>query len=210
MDQATTVPAAGADETMINSYGDPIPRRLVQEKYRQEDRLVRQLIQEAEDTRGLIALFKAKSMDDVHQFMDILRVTYNVLKGGRRGGTRLESFDGLMRVEISTADSMTFGPELQVAKDLIDECIQEWSAGADEKIKVIVNDAFRVGKDRTIQVDRVLALRRLDIADEKWLLAMNAIADALRPLSSRSYIRFYKRDNPEDRFEQIVLDMSRV
>ena len=210
MDQVTTVPAARADETMINSYGDPIPRRLVAEKYRLEDRVVRQLIQEAEDTRGLIALFKTKSMDDVLQFMETLRAIYRVRKGGLRGGTKLESYDGLMRVEISTADSMTFGPELQIAKRLIDECIREWSAGADEKIQVIVNDAFRVGKDRTIQVDRVLALRRLDIADEKWLLAMNAIASALRPLSSRSYIRFYKRDNPEARFEQIVLDMSRV
>ena len=57
---------------------------------------------------------------------------------GMKGGFSIASFDGSAEVRISVADRITFGPELQAAKSLIDECIESWSEGADPNIRVLL------------------------------------------------------------------------
>ena len=54
-----------------------------------------------------------------------------------------------------------------MAKALVDECIQDWSAGSRDEIKVLVNDSFYVDKTDKINTQRILGLRRLNIEDEK-------------------------------------------
>ncbi|STY90300.1 DUF3164 family protein [Moraxella bovis] len=54
---------------------------------------------------------------------------------------------------------------------------------------------------------RVLSLRSLDINDEKWLQAMDAISDAIQVVSSKEYIRVYERDN-DGKYQQITLDFA--
>jgi len=97
--------------------------------------------------------------------------------------------------------------ELQAAKELIDDCVAEWSEGSNDNLKVLVNDAFDVKKEGSIDTGRVLALRRLDITDEKWVKAMNAISDAVRVTGSRTYIRFYETDQKGER-SAISLDLA--
>lgn len=43
-------------------------------------------------------------------------------------------------------------------------------------------------KEGQINTGRVLSLRRLDIKDERWLRAMNAIGEAVQVVGSKSYI----------------------
>ena len=51
-------------------------------------------------------------------------------------------------------------------------------------------NADKTGK---INTKRVLSLRRLDIKDERWLRAMDAIGDSIQVAGSKSYIRIYKQ-----------------
>jgi hypothetical protein len=200
-----------ADEPMMqNELGHFVPAVLVRPDHKLEDQLVRDLAAQAQALHDQIALFKACAFNDVRALLALLAERYKVKVGGARGGVVFHSYDGLMRVTISVADLMTFGPALVAAKALIDECITEWSAGANANIQAIVNDAFSVGDGGKLRVDRVLALRRLEIRDERWQRAMEAIGDALRVAQTREYIRVYRRANREAVFEQIVLDASRV
>jgi hypothetical protein len=195
---------------MQNSLGHFVPIDLVRPAHKLEDQLVRNLVAAAETLHAAIAAFKAAAFEDVYSFVTLLGEQYKVNLCGKRGGVQLHSYDGLLRVTISVADVMTFGPELRAAKALIDACITDWSKGANANICAIVNDAFSVGEGGSLQVARVLALRRLEITDEKWLLAMKAIGDALRVAQTREYIRVYQRPTRDAQFEQIGLDASRV
>lgn len=43
----------------------------------------------------------------------------------------------------------------------------------------LINDAFRVDQEGSINTGQFSGLRRLDIQDPKWLAAMRAIGDAV-------------------------------
>ena len=153
---------------------------------------------------------KAQAFADVHAFQALLAEKYGAPRGGDRGGVQLESFDGCMRVAISHADSIALGPELTSAKSLIDECIADWAQGANDNLKVMVDDAFATGEGGKLAIDRILGLRRLEIDDDRWKRAMVAINDAIKVVGSRSYLRIHVRATVEDRFEQLVLDFAKL
>jgi hypothetical protein len=196
------------DEMMTNTRGEQIPARLVQGRIKLEDQTVRTVIKAANAVRGVMRKFKDGVYSDLGTFREMVNAQYGVRTGGSREGTKLHSFDGLMRVEVSSADTFTFGPELEPARELINACIRDWTAGANGNLKALVDSAFRVGVSGKIQVDRVLELRNLDIDDDRWREAMVAINDALRVQGSRRYVRFYERETVDDPWVQIALNMS--
>jgi len=55
----------------------------------------------------------------------------------------------------------------------------------------------------------VLSLRSLNITDDKWQKAMQAISDATQVISSKEYMRLYERDE-YGKYQQITLDFASV
>ena len=82
--------------------------------------------------------------------------------------------------------------------------------GSNANIKALVNDAFQVDQQGKISTGRVLGLRRIEIQDEKWLRAMQAIADSMQVASTKPYIRFYERDDASGEYCPITLDVAAV
>ena len=78
-----------------------------------------------------------------------------------------------------------------------------------EKVAVLVQDAFRVNTNGDIRTGSVLGLRRLDIQDERWLRAMQAISEAVSVLGSKTYLRLYQRD-ARGAYQPISLDIAAV
>ncbi len=193
-----------------NCYGNLIRTDRVRPELLQEDAVVRDLIARAEDLQKAIVAFKQRAFDDVVAHTQLLDERYGVKLGGRRGGMVLSSFDGCLKVAVSTEDSVCFGAELHQAKALIDSCFQRWSDGANANLVAVIDDAFAVGESGKVRVDRVLGLRRLEIDDDEWRRAMTAIGDAVRTSRSKQAIRFYRRDNPDQPWRLIVLDVARV
>ena len=200
-----------APEGFIRSAeGRLYPLANVQARHVLEDQLVRGLVARAEALQEAMSAFKQACFDDISAFRELLAAQYRVTIGGRRDGISLRSYDDTLRVQISVADSLSFGPELEAAKALIDECITDWSEGANAHLRAVVMDAFEVGDGKAPRVDRILGLRRLNIDDDRWQRAMVAIADAVRKGRSKAYIRLHRRDTPDREFQQIVLDVARV
>jgi len=193
---------------MTDAKGRLVPPRLVKPQQRLEDQTVRKILGFAEDLSAQIARFKGHVFDDVASFIDLLSEEYGSAKGGKRGNVTLTTFDGCMKVVVQVQDFITFGPELQVAKALFDECISRWAEGADDNIRALVGHAFQVDQEGRINRAALFGLRRLDIEDDGWKAAIAALNDSIRVQGSREYVRFYKRADPRNRWEAVTIDLA--
>ncbi|CAK0739865.1 Sulfate transporter [Azospirillaceae bacterium] len=193
---------------LMDSKGRLVPERIVKPTEALEDTIVKKIMSYADDLSKQIARFKAHTFDDIGNFLYLLDDTYGAKRGGAKGNMTFSSFDGLLQIKIAVAETMAFGPELQTAKALIDECIKDWSEESSEHIKVLVQHAFRVDKEGQVSREAIFALRRVQIDDDRWISAMEAINDSIHIVGSKTYVRFYRRHKQTDPFEQITINLA--
>jgi hypothetical protein len=115
-----------------------------------------------------------------------------------------------MQVIVQMADEITFGPELQVARGLVDECLTEWTAEARDEIQSVIRQAFDTDKQGNISRTRICSLLSLDIQDERWQRAMDAIRDAQRVTGRKEYVRFETRARVEDEFTPLTINLAKA
>lgn len=173
------------------------------------DDLVKRLVVRAESVHGVMQKFKTEAMSEIEAFVEQSAAEYGVSYGGKKGNIQLLSFDGKYMVKKSINEYIVFDERLQVAKRLIDDCISSWTKESSSKIKALINHAFEVDKQGKINTGRILSLSRLNIDDEKWKDAMQAIYDSIQVTGSKEYVRVYYRKN-DGTYDQIPLDLSSV
>lgn len=194
---------------MTNAEGHLVPKELVKAEHLLEDQMVRKIIGFAKELSAQIARFKGHTADDIGTFQLLLEEKYGASrKGGKKGNVTFFSYDGLMRVEVRLADNLVFGAELQTAKALIDECINEWAADANAPIRMLVNRAFQVDQAGRINRNAILSLRNVQIDDERWRRAMDAITASIRVIGTKTYFRFGRRPNADAAWENITIDLA--
>lgn len=193
-----------------DASGNLVPIAKIKDIDKDRSKTVAGLCEQAKLESARLVGFKITAMQAVNDFVGRSLAAYEVKHGGEKGNVTLITFDGRYKVIRQMQPTIVFDERLQAAKALIDECIQSWSKGSNANIKVLVNDAFQVDSAGKISTGRVLGLRRLDIKDEKWLLAMQAISDSMRVASTKPYIRFYERDNATQQYIPINLDVAAV
>ena len=193
-----------------DAKGCLVPESMIKPIDRTRDELARDLGQRAKTMSAALRDFKTTVFNEINAFVDLSAEQYDVKLGGKKGNLTLYSFDGTFRVQVAIAEHMVFDERLQVAKQLIDECIVEWSQDSRDEIKVLVQAAFQTDKEGKINTGRVLALRRLDIRDVKWQKAMQAIGESLQVIGSKEYVRFYERVGDSDQYQPINLDVAAV
>ncbi len=199
---------AAPEGYMRDSQGRLVPLEMVKPIDQARDELVRDIVDDALKLQEQIRIFKTLCLDEIQAFVDLSAEEYDTALGGIRGNVSLVSYDGRYRIQRSIADHLTFDERLQVAKQLIDNCIHRWSDGARSEIRVLVQDAFQTDKEGRINTGRVLGLRRLDISDPEWKQAMQAISDSVQVAGSKTYVRLYRRVGNSDQWEQISLDIA--
>lgn len=193
-----------------DAKGCLIPENMIKPIDRTRDELVLELARQARIVSDSLREFKVRVFADINAFVDLSAEQYSVKLGGKKGNITLFSFDGAFKVQVAIAEHMVFDERLQAAKHLIDECIIAWSQGSRDEIKVLVQSAFQTDKEGKINTGRVLALRRLDIRDDKWQKAMQAIGESLQVVGSKEYVRFYERIGSTDQYRPISLDVAAV
>jgi hypothetical protein len=172
------------------------------------DEAVRALIGKARKVSADLSAFKALAFENVGSLQALLAQNYGASIGGAKGNLTLLSFDGCQKVQVQVSDQLDFGPELQAAKALIDTCLTEWAASSGVELKAIVTRAFSVDKAGQINRAELFMLLRVDIQDERWVRAMDAIRDSIRVVGSRTYVRFYERDAPDGAWRAVPLDIA--
>lgn len=195
---------------MADAHGRLVPEAMVKPIDKLRDQTVTAIVDSAKSLQMAMRAFKVRAFADISTFVETSAEQYDVKLGGDKGNVTLFSFDGRYKVLRSVQENIRFDERLKAAKELIDECITEWSASSRDEIKVLVNDAFKVDKEGDVSTNRVLGLRRLNINDAKWLRAMQAIGDAFTVVGSRSYVRVYERIGDSDKYQAITLDLAAV
>lgn len=205
MQTKSTIPAG----YRADASGRLVPETMIKPIDLTRDELVQELVRQAIAMHDSLAEFKGRVFADLNAFVDLSAEQYGVKFGGKKGNITLYTFDGRYKVQVAIAEHMVFDERLQAAKHLVDECIIDWSEGSRDEIKVLVQSAFDTDKEGKINTGRVLGLRRLEIKDEKWLRAMQAIGESLQVVGSKEYVRFYERVG-EDQYKPISLDVAAV
>lgn len=205
----STVTTLNGIDYMTDEKGRMIPVDAIKPIDLLRDETVINITDRVKSLSSLMSQKKTVLFELIRDFLELSASAYSTEYGGKKGNVSLTSFDGKYRVQISVSDTIVFDERLQIAKNLIDECIGDWSEGSDTKIMTLVNDAFQVDKEGKVSTYRVLGLRRHNFDDPKWLDAMQAISDAMQVTSSKEYIRVYER-NEHGKYIQIPLDFSKV
>lgn len=195
---------------MHDAKGSLVPVELIRPQDLLQDETVRTIVGFAQALSDQVARFKEHTFEDIGAFEAILAQEYDTSLGGKKGNKTLMSFDGLFKVQVQVADHIDFGPELQIAKELIDECLNEWAADSRPEIRAIVTRAFNTDKAGQINRAEIFMLLRLDIEDARWQRAMSAIRDAMRVVGSKTYIRCYRRETLDGPWQPITIDLARA
>lgn len=193
---------------MRDAKGALIPINLVKPVDKLMDETVRKIIAFARNLNAEIARFRGHCFDDVGSFQALIDQDYGASVGGKKGNITLGTVDGTQKVQIAVADQLEFGPELQSAKKLVDECLLDWSDGSRDELRAVVTRAFQVDKEGKINRAELFLLLRVQIKDERWLAAMAAIHDSIRVIGSKTYIRFYERETSDGTWRPISIDLA--
>ena len=194
---------------MQDAKGRLVPEQLIPEHARLEDATVRTIAAYALDLHRQCHRFRGHSYDDLATMDDLIAERYGrQRRGGAKGNRTYMSLDGRIQVIEQVHDHIAFGPELQVARELVDECISEWAEGTRAEIQALVRHAFEPDKQGEVSREAVFALRKLDIDDDRWRQAQAAITDSIRIVGSAHYLRVRVRATPEADWQTIVIGMT--
>lgn len=209
----TTKPHPAAIEVAGTPYlrdakGSLVPLAAVKPVDLLMDETVREILADARELSALVAAFKVRTFERVGAFKALLAQEYGTTVGGKKGNITLLTFDGRERAQVQVADLLEFGPELQAAKVLIDECLMGWAGGSPVELQAVVNGVFQVDKEGQINRAELFRLLRLDFEDVRWLRAMEAIKDSIRVIGSRTYVRFYDRPAHDAPWHPVTIDLA--
>ena len=186
-----------------------VPAALVPPEAQLEDQAARTITAYALDLHHQIQRWTRHSHDDVATLLDLLVERYGATRrGGRRGNVTLRSYDGRCRVQVQIQDRIALGPELQAARDLITECIADWTVDARAEVQALIQHAMEPDAEGRVSLAGVLQLRRLDIDDARWRGAQAAIGDAIRVVGTTRYLRAYVRCTPEGAWQAVPIDAA--
>jgi hypothetical protein len=192
---------------MTDSQGRQVPLEMVKDIDKLRDQTVRAITEKALAMRDRLAAFKQEMRDELLSYLGLSFERYGKAYGGKKGNVTLMSYDGKFKLMLAVNDHIVFDERLQIAKSIIDECINRWSEGSRSEIRALVNNAFYVDKAGNINTARILGLRRLDIGDPEWKRAMEAITESIQVSGSKEYLRVYIRaENGE--YRQVPLDVA--
>jgi len=187
-------PADAPEGYLRDSAGRLVPIGMIKPADLQRDALVREMWARYEALQAACKAFRAEVDEAIDAHLALVAEQYGVAMGGQEGNLTLSSYDGSLRIQRARDKVIAFSDEIHAAKSLIFACIEDWTDGARDELKVIADDAFRTDAQGHLSVGRILRLLRWRISDPRWLQAMQAIRDSILVQSTRDYLRFYRRD----------------
>lgn len=193
---------------MQSANGNLVAVENVKEVDKLRDELVIRLAKDALVHAQVAHAFKNNCLDEIAAFVSLSAAEYKKEIGGEKGNVHLTSYDGRLRITRAMQDQLDFDERLLVAKELIAECLNDWTHASGQELKLLVNEAFKTNSQGQVSTSRILGLRKFKFTDERWGRAMEAIADSIKVSSVKTYIRFHIRDEKTGKYELMPLDGS--
>lgn len=190
--------------------GRLVPLSAVKPQHSMEHELVVRLFGFVCALANQIRRFRAHTTGELGAFDELLREKYGLIKRGHKGkgNVTYRSHCGRMEIKVQVAQHIAFGPEIQVAREIFASCIADWSAGAREELRAIVDDAFQADKEGQVSREAVFRLLRMDFDDPRWREGQAAIKDSIRVVGSKSYLRFFIRPTLDAPWQAVPIDLA--
>lgn len=190
------------------SKGTLVPVANVKAQDLIQNEMVYKLTDYALDLSAEIARFNAHSRADLAEFDAILAQEYGLERDPESKGNRTyRSADGKRAVKYAVAERIAFGPELQIAKELLAEIVRENAPGTPPVLQALVNLAFKVDKEGNVDMALLLAISRLEVDHPRWPDITRAIKDSMTVIDTTSYVRFYAQ-GPDGKDKLIPIDIA--
>lgn len=195
---------------MKDSKGRLVPIEQVREQDKLRDQVASDLARQAIHIHEALKEFKRQALDDIQQLIQIGAEKYDVQLAGDKGNISVTTYDGQYKVQRIYSERIAFTEELEAAKELFGHCLDRWTEGADNKIRTLVDRAFRTNGKGQIKTGELLGLLRLDIQDEEWQRACQALKDSINVEGTTVYVRVYQRIGHSEQYKMIPLDLASV
>ena len=149
----------------VDGEGLKVPLKHIHEEDKIRDKVVTELIKQAKELQKYTIAAK-REMEA--KLLDYLGESANREGEEWVGGTCIMDFSATKQVIIRVSKRWTFDERLQIAKQKIDKCIQNWSGNANSKLVALVNRAFKVDQKGEVDARQIIGLRTLKIDDDLW------------------------------------------
>ena len=194
----------------IDATGSPVPPKYIDPVDKKRDQLVERELKQALLLQERIAKFKASVLSAIGKYLDWLADRHGEEALSPGGNYMLTGFSGNKRMQIKVNKVIEFDERLQLAKKKIDDCLERWSKGANDNLRVVVFDAFRTDSKGKVDTKRILSLRKLKIKDAEWVKAMELITEAITITGNRSYLTFQIKADKDSEWETLRFDLAGV
>jgi|LSQX01.3.fsa_nt_gb hypothetical protein len=201
-----TIKTPNGNRLALNAEGAYVPVENIHEIDLLRDELVTSLATQAMGLSNTLKNFRSSALEQAEEFRQVSAQDHNIHIGGRRGGYSLLSYDGSLKIVIDNDTLIAVNEKVSIAREAILSCVRKWSDGANRNLVELVSRAFETDRQGHLSVARLLALRSYKIEnDPDWDAAMDALSQGLVASGSRTYIRFYRRDE-SGKYIQISLN----
>jgi hypothetical protein len=192
---AAGITVVNGRDYVTNADGGLTPLELIKAEDFLEDQMVRKIVAFAKKLSAEIARFKQHTRADIAEFDRLLEAKYGLVKRGRAGAGNqtYRTIDGLQMVGTRVNSLIDFGPQLQTAKGLIDECLNDWTEDGRREVRGLITRAFNVDTTGQISKSAVFELFKVESDDPRWTRAMEAINAAVRVIGTKEYLHFSYR-----------------
>jgi len=196
--------------TRTNKYGREYKITAFSEVELAEDDLVNLFVDNHLELQAQLADFKKKSWDSLFAYLSFVFEHYQVTYGGyKQGSMTFTSLNQLRKVMLTYEDMIKTGSALLVAKELLDQIIEEKSEHVDSDTQQLLKAQLYL-KNGSLSISGLLSLRNMKLSHPHWVKIQALIADGLKPVGKKGYIRVYQRASrdPKDNWQQISIDYS--
>ncbi|WP_107495302.1 DUF3164 family protein [Thalassobius sp. I31.1] len=158
-----------------------------------EHDLVTRLCTEAQARSEELKTYKLNAISEMVAARVMMLSDWGVKKGGKDGNLTLRSECRRWMVRLTVGKHISFGPEMEAAKELIFEVVEdEKRKSGSDFLSQIVDRVFSPNKKGRIDTQGILGLRDVECDDPRWIRAMEAIEQSILRDSATTYINFYK------------------
>jgi hypothetical protein len=186
--------------------GKLVPVESITDEDIAKDKLVTELIEDAEELQRVIIKAKARLTQKIDDYL-AARATAKLIKNWK-GNAIITDFSGAARVVRKIGKFMVFDEKLQLAKQIIDECVIQWSGDSNSNLVAMVNMAFDVNNSGAVDRDAILGLKKLKVdgpTKARWQEAMDLIFESQMTQATKPYDYFQQKD-ADGVWQNIVLD----
>lgn len=187
-----------------NAKGDLVHVSNVSEADRMRTDLVEKTVEQAFQRAHDAQHWQDCALADIWTFCELSAERFGTTFGQGESVT-LQSICGRFKILVDRDDTITLNESIAIAKQLLDECIADWTEGGKPQAVALVKDTFRPGRNGNISIARLMVLLSHRNApefkdDEKYQRVCSAIEQSIQTTGKRLHMRFYMRKTPQEKW----------